>query len=232
MHLLPSRGRPVQLQRFFDEGKPEQPGVIITEEDQVESYSKIQKPDSWKILVSKGPKLGFVAAANLGFAAFPNEPWYGQSGDDSVGRTPHWDTILGDAATPNKVVWPNDLFGGRCTQPFIGGDLVRALGWFSYPKLGHLFCDTVWGDIQKRLCTGGYMPHIVYEHLHWCCGKATMDQTARERKTSGDDITYRQINWTEILEKVKSCTTHTARGSIAASAAAISNPPLTSAYLL
>lgn len=229
MHLLPSRGRPAQLQRFFDEGKPEQPGVVIIEEDQANVYGLIRRPANWRLLVVPGPKLGFVAAANLGFAAFPNEPWYGQSGDDSVGRTPHWDTLLGEAATPNKIVWPNDLFGGRCTQPFVGGDLCRALGWFSYPKLGHLFCDTVWGDIQKRLCTGGYMPHIVYEHLHWCCGKAVMDQTARQRKTDGDEKTYRQIDWTEILEKVKSCTQ---RGKTAGSAVSLSSTLSTSAYLL
>lgn len=207
MHLLPSRGRPVQLQRFFDEGQPEQPGVVITEEDQSDSYVKIRMPPTWQLLVVTGVKrLGFAAAANIGFRQFPSEPWYGQSGDDSVGRTPHWDTILGAAATPSKIVWPDDLFGGRCTQPFVGGDLVRALGWFSHPALGHLYTDTVWGDIQSKLANGGgYMPEVVYEHLHWCAGKAVMDQTAHERKTQGDEMAYRRINWQDIMEKVKSC---------------------------
>jgi hypothetical protein len=230
MHLLPSRGRPGQLQRFFDEGKPEQPGVVITEEDQAEAYSRIAKPTGWRILVVPGPRLGFAAAANLGFAAFPNEPWYGQSGDDSVGRTPHWDTLLGEAATPNKIVWPNDLFGGRCTQPFVGGDLCRALGWFSYPKFGHLYTDTLWGDIQRGLGPGGYMPHIVYEHLHWCAGKGVFDQTARERKTSGDEIEYRKVDLQGLLEKLKPCITP--RGTTAASAGSRSSTLSTSAYLL
>lgn len=207
MHLLPSRGRPVELQRFFDEGQPEQPGVVITEEDQREAYSRIQMPANWTLLVLPATRVGFVKAANAGFALFPNEPWYGQSGDDSVGRTPRWDTILAQAATPNKVVWPNDLFGGRCTQPFVGGDLCRALGWFSYPKLGHLFCDTVWGDIQARLGNGGgYMPDVIYEHLHWVCGKRPMDTTDHQRKTSGDERVYRQIDWNGLMEKLRPCT--------------------------
>lgn len=229
MHLLPSRGRPVQLQRFFDEGKPEQPGVVITEEDQADRYSRIAKPGSWKILVLRSPRVGFAAAANAGFAAFPNEPWYGTSGDDSVGRTPHWDTILGAAATPNKVVWPNDLFGGRCTQPFIGGDLCRALGWFSYPKFGHLYTDTLWGDIQRKLGTGGYMRHIVYEHLHWCAGKGTFDQTARERKTEGDEAEYKKVDLQGLVEKLKPCTRN---DRTAGSVAAPYTASLTSGYLL
>lgn len=223
MHLLPSRGRPVQLQRFFDEGNPEQPGVVITEEDQSEVYCKIRMPPGWQLLVVTGvDRLGYAAAANAGFRQFPNEPWYGQSGDDSIGRTAHWDTLLGQLATPNQIVWPNDLFGGRCTQPFVGGDLVRALGWFAHPALGHLYTDTVWGDIQQRLGSGGYHPEIVYEHLHWCAGKAVMDRTAHERKISGDELAYRRINWQDIMEKVKSCVNTKTAGYAERSSAALS----------
>lgn len=207
MHLLPSRGRPAQLQRFFDEGKPEQSGVVIIEDDQFKAYCSVRMPLGWKLLVEPGARLGYVAAANAGFRAWPNEPWYAIAGDDSIGRTPHWDTLLAEAAVPNKIVWPNDLIAGQCTQPFIGGDLCRALGWFGYPKLGHLYIDTVWGEIQKRLGTGGYMPEVVYEHLHWSVGKSERDATARQRKISGDEHTYYSIDWNGIMEKLRPCTT-------------------------
>lgn len=206
MHLLPSRGRPASLQRFFEEGKPEQPGLVIIEEDQFCAYDSVRMPSSWQLIVAPGTRIGYVAAANYGFHYRPDEPWYAIAGDDSIGRTPHWDTLLAEAAVPSKIVWPNDLIAGHCTQPFIGGDLCRALGWFGYPKLGHLYIDTVWGDIQKRLGTGGYMPHIVYEHLHWSVGKSERDTTTRQRKTRGDEQAYRAIDWNAVMEKLKCIT--------------------------
>lgn len=206
MHLLPSRGRPALLQRFFDEGRPEQPGLVIIEDDQLEAYRKVRLPANWRLLVEPGHNIGYVAAANAGFVYAPNEPWYAIAGDDSIGRTPHWDTLLAQECVPNKIVWPNDLIAGQCTQPFIGGDLCRALGWFGYPKLGHLYIDTVWGQIHKRLGNGGgYMPEIVYEHLHWSTGKSQRDATARQRRISGDENTFYAINWNGIMEKLKPC---------------------------
>lgn len=207
MHLLPSRGRPQWLQRFFDEGKPEQPGLVIIEEDQQPGYSKVQMPAGWKLLAVPGPRLGYVAAANIGFQHAPDEPWYAIAGDDSIGRTPHWDSLLSAAAVPNKIVWPDDLIAQQCTQPFIGGDLCRALGWFGYPKLGHLFIDTVWQRIHALLGNGGgFMPEVVYEHLHWSTHKSVKDQTASERKLQGDEHQFSLIDWNGIMEKLKPCT--------------------------
>lgn len=226
MHLLPSRGRPALLQRYFDEGKPEQPGLVIVEEDQVCAYDTVRMPASWQLIVAPGTRIGYVAAANYGFYYRPDEPWYAVAGDDSIGRTPHWDTLLAEAAVPNKIVWPNDLIAGQCTQPFIGGDLCRALGWFGHPKLGHLYIDTVWGLIQQRLGTGGYMPEIVYEHLHWSVGKSVRDVTSRQRKLLGDEEAYYAIDWNVIMEKLK-CTF--SRETTAGSVGSHSSPSSTSA---
>jgi len=202
MHILPSRGRPRELQRFFYVGEPEQPGIVVCDEDQRQFYTGIKLPDNWSWLWVP-PRGGFVKASNAAFAAFPFEPWYSLCGDDSVGRTPHWDTILGVAAAPDKIVWPNDLILGHCTQPFVGGDLCRALGWFLEPTLGHLYCDTVWGDIQRVIGSGGYMPNIVFEHLHWTTGKSPRDRTTIERRTQGDKEAYEKIDLNSILEKLR-----------------------------
>lgn len=181
MHLLPSRGRPQGLQRFFDEGKPEQPGLVILESDQLEAYRSVQMPSNWCMLDIGSLRRGYAASANEGFAYLPNEPWYGMVSDDCVGRTPHWDSILAEAAAPNRIVWPNDLFRGACTFPVVGGDLCRAVGWFVHPKLWHMFTDTLWWDVQKALKTGGYREDVVLEHMHYVNGKAKMDTTYRER---------------------------------------------------
>lgn len=176
MHILPSRGRPDKLQRFFDEGKPEQPGLVVLERDQVGLYSGIRLPAGWRVIVVED-RNGYVAAANTAFRAYPDEPCYQMASDDCVGRTPHWDTQLADAAVSNKVVWPNDLFHGKCTFPCVGGDLCRAFGWFVPPTLWHMYADTFWGDVQALLGTGGYREDVVLEHMHYVNGKAEFDAT-------------------------------------------------------
>lgn len=185
MHLLPSRARPKQLQRFFDEGKPEQPGVVIIEEDQVRNYHEVKLPSHWHkiILPARG---GYVASANAGFNAFPNEPWYGMSSDDSVGRTPHWDTVMAQHATEGRIVWPDDAAGlehtGRCTFPFVPGDFCRTFGWFVHPSLWHFYSDTFWAYMQYKLdIGGGFLPDVTVEHLHYALNKAIMDGTYIER---------------------------------------------------
>lgn len=207
MHILPSRGRPHLLQRFFDEGKPQERGCVVIDDDQEEMYAAIQIPRTW-VWLTISQRSGYVKAANAAFNMFPDEPWYALAGDDSVGRTPGWDTTLAEIATPNRLSWGNDLVCGHCTQPFIGGDLCRALGWFLHPALGHLWCDTVWGDIQKALRIGTYRRDVIHEHLHFSIGKAERDQTYRERQTRGDREAYAQISnfeMPEILEKLRLC---------------------------
>lgn len=213
MHILPSRGRPAGLQRFFDEGKPEQPGIVVIDEDQVGLYSTVSLPAGWSRLVSK-PRAGFVAAANAAFHRQPNEPWYGLASDDAVGRTARWDTLLAEAATPNRIVWPNDLIRGHCTQPFIGGELCRAVGWFMPPMFGHLYCDKVWGDIAEVI-GGRYMPEVVLEHMHFSTGKSQADSTTMQRKTRGDKETYERLDLNSILEKLR-CTRNEAHAAFAA----------------
>lgn len=202
MHILPTRGRPAGLRRFFEEGRPEQPGVIVCDSDDADSYSAVDLPQGWHKLVVR-PRSGYVAAANAAFAKFPNEPWYSIAGDDSVGRTPGWDTVLAAAAAPCNVVWPDDLYRQHCTQPFVGGDLCRALGWFVWPGTRHLFCDTVWGMLHAALQRGGFMPEVVYEHLHYSLGKSPMDATYRQRRTHGDPEAFRRIDLMGLLEKIK-----------------------------
>ncbi len=216
MQILPSRGRPKFLQRFFDEGKPEQPGVVVIEKDQRALYSDVRLPPHWDLIIVD-ERQGYVKAANAGFDAYPSEPWYQMASDDAVGRTPGWDTLLAEAATPNRVVWPNDLYRGRCTFPCIGGELCRALGWFVYPKLWHSYSDTVWSDLQQKFgIPGGYMPEVVLEHLHYVNHKAAHDSTYAGRVPRAtrtmklgkapadyDRTTYAEIDWDRFGKKLQ-----------------------------
>jgi hypothetical protein len=132
MHILPTRGRPAILQRFFDQGRPQEDGVVIIDEDQVEMYDEVQLPPSWRRMVVASMQ-GFVKKCNIGFEAYPKQEWYAFGGADCVGRTPGWDTSLAQYARAGKIAWGNDLDAGRCTHPFIHGDLCRKLGGLVHP---------------------------------------------------------------------------------------------------
>lgn len=207
MIVLPSRGRPTLLQRYFDEGQPEQPGVVVIDTDQMHLYSELRYPAHWSVF-SASPRCGFVRAMNEAFARYPNEPWYAFGGDDVIGRTPHWDTLLAAAVTPSTVVWPNDGIRGACTLPVIGGDLVRALGWLCHPDLTHIYCDTLWGDIARVLNIGTYRSDILVEHLHFSNGKAEYDQTYRERQLNRDRAAYQRISLSALLSRIADASRH------------------------
>ena len=170
-----------------------------------------------------------MKAANAGFNAFPNEPWYALSADDAVGRTPHWDTLLAERAAPNKLAWCYDgrpeksgRMNNLCCLPFIGGDLCRAVGWFMCPVFWHFCCDSLWYDFQKELCFGKYYPDITYEHMHFTVGKAEWDDTYSGRYPPGqykilgteklnpgrrvateDIVAYRKLNRQPLLRALR-----------------------------
>jgi hypothetical protein len=147
-------------------------------------------PTNWAAVI--GPRAGYVAKLNLAFAMFPNEPWYACWGDDILCRPDGWDTYLAQAAGSDSIAYGDDGINAdrACCLPFIGGDLVRKVGWLACPYLQHLYCDTVWRDIGRALEILQYFPEIATEHQHWSVGKQEYDRTAQERQCSGDQAAY------------------------------------------
>lgn len=189
MHILPSRGRPQILQRYFDEGKPEQPGVIILDHDQMDVYAELKLPDNWSVVWAP-PMTGFVAKCNLAFSLFKEEPWYAFGGDDLIGRTPHWDTELSAVAAQGYIAWGDDMFWSKCSHPYIYGDFCRDLGWVCHPAFKHLYVDAIWENIAVGLGIGRPMLHVKTEAHHFANKKLPFDQTAKERMEGMDADTY------------------------------------------
>lgn len=121
--------------------------------------------------------------------------------DDIVFRTPGWDRILidYDEHHPDKIYlgYINDLFK------------KEALG--SFPMLSRKTCDILITpypesykgehidyhlfDIFKRLQKKGfdrfhYFEDVVFEHMHFSQGKASIDQTYLDRKKYEDDDVF------------------------------------------
>ena len=201
MHILPTRGRPQILQRYFDEGKPAESGVVIIDSDQCRMYQDVTIPDHWDVLLVQ-PMQGFVAKVNLGFKYAPDEPWYSFEGDDCIGRPSGWDTKLGERAAQGYITYGDDLFNHKVTHPYICGHFCRDLGWVAHPAFKHLYVDLVWERIGEALGCLEYYPDVITEAHHFANGKLPMDQTARERMQHHDHRTWGQLSQKDFLKPI------------------------------
>lgn len=193
MHILPTRGRPEILQRYFDEGKPSESGIAVIDEDQRKLYAGIRLPRNWQPLFVT-PMLGFVAKVNVAFRVRPDEPWYSFEGDDCVGCPVGWDTKLGERAAQGYITYGDDLFNHKVTHPYICGDFCRDLGWVAHPAFKHLYVDLIWEQIGNALGVLEYYPDVITEAHHFANGKLPMDQTARERMQHRDHAAWDVLN--------------------------------------
>lgn len=121
MIILPSRGRPTALQRFFDQGKPQVVGTVILDAGDSQKYDKVVYPDHWRVIILQRQPICQIF--NQIFEFFPDEPFYGLMGDDIVPETSGWDLKLKEAAGSKYIAWGDDGINQKPTHPFIGGDL-------------------------------------------------------------------------------------------------------------
>jgi hypothetical protein len=128
------------------------------------------------------------------YCAYPNELWYGILADDLMPRTPKWDVLLIDRAGKTQISYPNDL--GRKsklpTHPCVGGDLVRAQGWFGLPGVRHYCVDSVYRYIGDSLGIKHRMDEVIVEHVHYSEKKVERDGLYKEtsRFKESDDEAY------------------------------------------
>lgn len=154
-------------------------------------------PDTFEVVV--GPREGLRAALNEGFEKYPNKNWYGLLADDLVPATMYWDKLLVERAGKKEIAYPNDL-GGKPklpTHPVVGGDLVRAVGWFGLPSSAHLYLDTAWRTIGERLRCLHRMPDVVVEHVHPFWNKANEDLIYKENKNRSINDKKNYFSWVE-----------------------------------
>lgn len=188
MILFPTRNRAWALTRFIEQYQltgATLPVCVIVDEDNLGHYEEAWKeaPAGWILFPNKKIR-DLNGAMNSAFEAFPNEPFYGMVADDVVPTTYAWDIKLSEACKPHYIVWGDDGIWGSHrgkpdlpTHPFIGGDLVRAWGWFSPPYTNRHCADFIWMDFAAALGVGKSMPEVIMEHMHWEAGKAKRDMT-------------------------------------------------------
>ncbi len=186
MIFVPSRKRRESLNRFFELSAPSLPGRVLIDDDD-DSYEGMQLPAGWEFFVSK--RKSSSARLNEAFKKRPDEPFYGQIGDDYICKPLGWDVLLAEGCGSTRISWGNDgRWGDRlCTSFFIGGDLVRQFGWMAHPELEHLYVDTVWWMVAKGSGTANYLQDVKCTHIN------VKDQTYRERRISNDHNVFKKL---------------------------------------
>ena len=152
-------------------------GMLIIDGNKSD-YPNLCVPSNLGVL-STGEHLEFAGVLRWIFASFPNEPFYGFICDDGMPRTQEWDKELEATAGSWHVSCANDLLHseGRWTYGVLGGELLRALGFWIPPHFVHLYTDNVWEHLDSQLKIMRYRRDVVIEELHFSNGKAPFDST-------------------------------------------------------
>lgn len=150
-----------------------------------------------------------VEALNEFYHLHPDEPFYGFIADDIVLRTKGGLEHLQALAHPFFIAYPNDTLQRErlCTHFCIGGDLVRLMNWFVYPKLEHNYIDNVWCSIGVNTGLLRYAPQVIFQHKHFLVGSAPWDETYSASYSKGakqpDTLQVRadEDRWEEYVKK-------------------------------
>lgn len=198
MLILPTMGRPDSLRRFitaYQKTEASLPVHVVFDADDAARYNGVETPKHWRrISAPAGTPLGGIFTRL--FEKYPDEQFYGMVADDVVPETRHWDTALLEACHPDKIAWGWDGIQNERlpVHPFIGGALVRKLGWWAAPGLKHWFVDNVWKAIADALNCGVYLPEVRMPHYHFLNGKAQFDRTYQQQPNHGADaVTYEKF---------------------------------------
>ena len=191
--LLPTRGRPANLERFLE-------AVIDTADDwhlylrldyddpAREGYGEVLQGAPLNVSVYHGERTGFGPSLNelAEIADKDGMTHVGMFGDDVLPITPGWDIRLVEALGDDLgVAYGDDGLRGRHspdlpTHYVTQTEVYRRLGYLSPPGIRHLFLDNVARDVGRHLRNFQYVP-VSIEHWHpWVKGEEINDTTYEE----------------------------------------------------
>lgn len=198
--ILPSRGRPQNLQRLIDAWHSTEAQTTVRlrlddDDPTLEQCLSLPLPDTWVREV--GPRLPLSEIYNSAFRKQPGRPWFAFIADDCLPHERHWDiTLVGTALDIDGMAIPAGGHDPKGTPHFVlSGELVRSVGWLALPGLDRLYIDTVWRDIAQDLDVLERVDDVMLEHLHFSNRKALFDETYRKSHKKQDREIYEK--WRE-----------------------------------
>ena len=215
--LLPTRGRPVNFERFVQAcwatARDWQLYVRLDYDDPLApAYDDtLNVVTHSRVSVFHGERVGFGASLNeLAFHADRDGVSHlGMFGDDVVPETPHWDTRLIEALGPDLgVAYGDDGLRDKHepdlpTHYVTHTEVYRRLGYLSPPAIRHLFLDNVARDVGRYLRNFVFVPVNITHRHPWVEGEEVHDPTYAEGGRNpdirhADRLAY--IRWTQDRE--------------------------------
>ena len=138
-------------------------------------------------------RVGLAEQMNCFFDEYPDARFYGWLADDFRAKTQDWDKKLAEAAGDDHIAfgsdgWSNQSWPHHITSAFaIGGELVRAAGFFAPRPLYQAGIDSAWNRLGREFKLMKQVKGVEVEHLHWKNKKRPRDDTDnyKERQESG-----------------------------------------------
>jgi hypothetical protein len=193
--LIPTRNRPVQLLRTINsayataKNKGGVEFVLYVDDDAVTSSLPTVgclDPAAYAVKAVIGPRITLTDCWNKCLPLASGDI-YCQGNDDIIFRTPGWDGIVEYmfSFTPDRIllVHGSDCglhYGDFGAHPFVHKKWVDTLGYFLPPYFSSDFGDLWLHVIAEALGRRRYLPFEI-EHMHFCLGKAKIDQTTADR---------------------------------------------------
>ncbi len=191
--LLPTRGRPANLERFINAVKDTADDWHLylrldNDDPEAAAYDEVIDHYDPRITVSFGERVGFGPSLNELAARAERDgvSHVGMFGDDVVPVDHGWDAALveglGDAL---GVAYGDDGLRDKHqpdlpTHYVTQTEVYRRLGYLAPPTIRHLFLDNVARDVGRFLGNFMFVP-VKIRHLHpWAEGEQINDTTYQE----------------------------------------------------
>jgi glycosyltransferase involved in cell wall biosynthesis len=182
--LAPSRGRPEQLARLHR-------SLVETTVGDWELLVRLDDDDPTIHDYPRGDRVDYVTGPRKTLSDCWNDCWrvargpvFMQCADDVVFRTPGWDRIVADAFPADGIafVHGDDLSvdGETGTHGFLRREWTDTVGAMTPSHFSSDWTDTWLREVADTLGRRVRVP-IVTDHMHFACGKATLDLTYAER---------------------------------------------------
>ena len=188
--LCPSRGRPDNARELLDTFQKTKTNtssylafVLDSDDPTASEYPR------GAYVVERGRPGMVDALNNVAGTEVDKYTYIGFVGDDHRFRTKGWDTVMLAylARAGGGFAYANDLLQRENlpTAVFVTSEIVKQLGYFSPPKLAHLYVDDSWKYLGDGADCLYYFPDIVIEHMHPFNGKAEWDEGYRRVNDTG-----------------------------------------------
>jgi hypothetical protein len=177
--IVPTRGRRGQCERFlkaFTETSTCADLLFVTDPDDQDTWTGMDWGEA--AVAELAPREYLTGKLNKTALAMADMykvlMWLA---DDTVPVTPAWDRLM--LATLDDLggsgwVYPDDKRRNDVPEHWmVSSDVVKALGWFANPALGHFYLDNTIAELGKRSGLIRWCPEAIVEHRHYSVAKDT-----------------------------------------------------------